>query len=75
MSKDGVHDIMAELGYELQDFSNDEIKSYFSPLKVFDKEELLNGWLEEIERKGKREMIEDAASVERWRTFSRRPNS
>ena len=30
-----VHEIMSELDYELQDFSNDEIRSYFSPLKVF----------------------------------------
>jgi len=34
-SKDAVNEIMLDLGYELQDFSNDEILSYLSPLKVF----------------------------------------
>jgi predicted nucleotidyltransferase len=30
-----IHNIMTDLGYELQDFSSDEILSYLSPLKVF----------------------------------------
>lgn len=34
-SKERVHDIMISLDYQLQDFSNNEIRSYFSPLKVF----------------------------------------
>ncbi len=34
-AKQTVHDIMTELGYEKQDFSTEEIVSYFSPLKVF----------------------------------------
>ncbi len=34
-SKVGIHEIMAELGYEKQDFSTEEIVSYFSPLRVF----------------------------------------
>jgi len=33
--KETVNDIMTELGYEKQDFSTEEIVSYFSPLKVF----------------------------------------
>jgi hypothetical protein len=33
--KDAVDGIMTELGYEKQDFSTDEIVSYWSPLKVF----------------------------------------
>ena len=35
VDKETVHDIMTELGYERQDFSTEEIVSYFSPLKVF----------------------------------------
>jgi len=34
-SKTAVDKIMIELGYEIQDFSTDEIISYMSPLKVF----------------------------------------
>jgi len=34
-SRETVHEIMLALGYELQDFSSDEILSYLSPLKVF----------------------------------------
>lgn len=34
-SREAVHEIMLALGYELQDFSSDEILSYLSPLKVF----------------------------------------
>jgi len=34
-SKAAVDKIMTELGYEIQDFSTDEIISYMSPLKVF----------------------------------------
>ena len=34
-SKTTIHKIMTDLGYELQDFSSDEIKSYVSPVKVF----------------------------------------
>ena len=34
-SKETIHEIMTELGYEKQDFSTEEIVSYFSPLKVF----------------------------------------
>ena len=34
-SKERVHEIMTELGYEKQDFSTEEILSYFSPLRVF----------------------------------------
>jgi len=34
-SKMAVGEIMTELGYEIQDFSTDEILSYLSPLKVF----------------------------------------
>ena len=34
-SKDTIHQIMAGLGYEKQDFSTEEIISYVSPLKVF----------------------------------------
>jgi len=34
-SKTAVNEIMTELGYEIQDFSTDEILSYLSPLKVF----------------------------------------
>jgi uncharacterized protein YbcI len=33
-SKDRVHRIMTDLGYRKQDFSSQEIISYFSPLKV-----------------------------------------
>jgi len=33
--KDKIHRIMLSAGYELQDFSNDDIKSYRSGLKVF----------------------------------------
>jgi predicted nucleotidyltransferase len=33
--KGDIEKIMADLGYEKQDFSNDEILSYWSPLKVF----------------------------------------
>ena len=29
-----IHKIMIDLGYELQDFSSDEILSYLSPVKV-----------------------------------------
>lgn len=34
-SRAAVNKIMTELGYEIQDFSTDEILSYLSPLKVF----------------------------------------
>ena len=34
-SKAAIHEIMTDLGYELQDFSSDEIISYLSPVKVF----------------------------------------
>ena len=34
-SRTNINKIMIELGYELQDFSTDEIISYLSPLKVF----------------------------------------
>ncbi len=34
-SKSDIHKIMSDLGYELQDFSSNEILSYWSPLKVF----------------------------------------
>jgi hypothetical protein len=34
-SKETIHEIMTELGYERQDFSTEEIVSYFSPLRVF----------------------------------------
>lgn len=34
-SNTAVDEIMTELGYEIQDFSTDEILSYLSPLKVF----------------------------------------
>ena len=34
-SKEAIHAIMTALGYERQDFSTEEIVSYFSPLKVF----------------------------------------
>jgi predicted nucleotidyltransferase len=34
-TKQAVDNIMTELGYEKQDFSTEEIVSYFSPLKVF----------------------------------------
>ncbi len=34
-SKTAVDEIMTELGYEIQDFSTDEILSYLSPLKVY----------------------------------------
>jgi hypothetical protein len=33
-SKETIHEIMTELSYEKQDFSTEEIVSYFSPLKV-----------------------------------------
>jgi len=33
--KDEIHRIMLGAGYELQDFSNEDIKSYLSGLKVF----------------------------------------
>ena len=33
-SKEAVHEIMTDLGYELQDFSSDEIISYISHVKV-----------------------------------------
>lgn len=34
-SRTSIHEIMTDLGYELQDFSSDEIISYLSPVKVF----------------------------------------
>ena len=34
-SNTAVDEIMTELGYEIQDFSTDEILSYLSPLEVF----------------------------------------
>ena len=34
-SRAAIHEIMTDLGYELQDFSSDEIISYLSPVKVF----------------------------------------
>lgn len=34
-SRSDIHKIMTDLGYELQDFSSDEILSYLLPLKVF----------------------------------------
>jgi len=34
-SKEAIHEVMTELGYERQDFSTEEIVSYFSPLRVF----------------------------------------
>jgi hypothetical protein len=34
-SKEKIHEIMTDLGYELQDFSSDEIMSYLSPVKGF----------------------------------------
>lgn len=34
-SRRNIHKIMTDLGYELQEFSSDEILSYLSPLKVF----------------------------------------
>jgi predicted nucleotidyltransferase len=34
-SRETIHKIMKDLGYELQDFSSDEIVSYLSPVKVF----------------------------------------
>jgi predicted nucleotidyltransferase len=34
-SKVAAHEIMTELGYEIQDFSTEEIISYVSPLKAF----------------------------------------
>lgn len=34
-SRATIHEIMTDLGYELQDFSSDEIISYLSPVKVF----------------------------------------
>jgi hypothetical protein len=34
-SKEPVHEVMTELGYEKQAFSTDEIVAYLSPLKVF----------------------------------------
>lgn len=34
-SMEDIEKIMTELGYEKQDFSNDEILSFWSPLKVF----------------------------------------
>lgn len=34
-SKETIHEIMTELGYERQDFSTEEIVSYFSPLREF----------------------------------------
>jgi hypothetical protein len=35
VSQRAVHRVMTDLGYERQDFSTDEIVSYWSPLKVF----------------------------------------
>ena len=34
-SRAAIHEIMTDLGYELQDFSSDEMISYLSPVKVF----------------------------------------
>jgi predicted nucleotidyltransferase len=34
-SRKKIHEIMTDLGYELQEFSSDEIISYLSPVKVF----------------------------------------
>jgi len=34
-SKEAIHHVMTELGYDKQDFSTEEIISYVSPLKVF----------------------------------------
>jgi len=34
-SKEAIHQVMTELGYDKQDFSTEEIISYVSPLKVF----------------------------------------
>ncbi|MEJ2658686.1 MAG: nucleotidyl transferase AbiEii/AbiGii toxin family protein [Desulfobacterales bacterium] len=34
-SRKAIHEIMTDLGYELQDFSTDEIMSYLSPIKIF----------------------------------------
>jgi hypothetical protein len=34
-SREDVNSIMTDIGYELQDFSNEEILSFFHPLKIF----------------------------------------
>jgi predicted nucleotidyltransferase len=50
---DVIHQIMTELGYECQDVSNKEIRSYFSPLKVYGQVDFLLA-----RRKYSRAMIE-----------------
>ena len=54
-----VDDIMTELSYERQDFSTDEIVSYFSPLKVFGQVDFLMA-----QRKYTREMMQRARKVQ-----------
>ena len=54
-SRSDIHKIMTDLGYELQDFSNDEILSYLSPLKVFGQVDFLLA-----RRKYTKEMIQRA---------------
>ena len=56
-SKDDVHKIMLNAGYELQDFSNDEIRSYWSPIKVFGQVDFLLA-----RRKYTREMMKRAST-------------
>jgi hypothetical protein len=54
----GIEKIMAELGYEKQDFSNEEILSYWSPLKIFGQVDFLLA-----KRKYARAMLKRAQKV------------
>lgn len=54
-----IHEIMTDLGYELQDFSSDEIVSYLSPVKVFGQVDFLLA-----RRKYTRDMIRRALKKE-----------
>lgn len=57
-SKGDIEKIMADLGYEKQDFSNDEILSFWSPLKVFGQVDFLLA-----KRKYARAMLKRAPKV------------
>ena len=54
-----IHEIMTDLGYELQDFSSDEIVAYMSPVKVFGQVDFLLA-----RRKYTRDMIRRAVKKE-----------
>jgi len=58
-SRKKIHEIMTDLGYELQDFSSDEIVSYLSPVKVFGQVDFLLA-----RRKYTRDMIRRALKKE-----------